>query len=72
MVGIGISLDLTKEKLLVVYTIHISKKVSLVSGKANNLGSLSHKLFHAYQDDKGRMPHTIYNELEAYVFSGVI
>lgn len=51
---------------------HISNKVSLVSGKANNLGSLSHELFHAYQDDKGRTPHTIYNELEAYVFSGVI
>lgn len=46
--------------------------VILVSGKANNLGSLSHELFHAYQDDKGRTPHTIYNELEAYVFSGVI
>lgn len=51
---------------------HISNKVSLVSGKANNLGSLYHELFHAYQDDKGRTPHTIYNELEAYVFSGVI
>lgn len=51
---------------------HISKKVSLVSGKDNNLGSLSHELFHAYQDDNGRTPHTIYNELEAYVFSGVI
>ena len=51
---------------------HINKKVSLVSGKANNLGSLSHELFHAYQDDNVRTPHTIYNELEAYVFSGVI
>ncbi len=51
---------------------HCSKKVSLVSGKGNNLGSLSHELFHAYQDDNGRTPHTVYNEVEAYVFSGVI
>ena len=49
-----------------------SNKVSLVSGNLNNLEALSHELFHAYQDDNGRKPHTIYNEVEAYVFSGVI
>ena len=47
-------------------------KVSLVSGRLNNIEALSHELFHAYQDDHGRIPHTVYNEIEAYVFSGLI
>ena len=49
-----------------------SNKVSLVSGKLNNMESLSHELFHAYQDDNGRIPHTVYNEVEAYIFSGMM
>ncbi len=49
----------------------LSNKVSLASGE-NNLTSLSHELFHAYQDDNGRTSQTIYNEVEAYVFSGVV
>ena len=49
-----------------------SNKVSLISGDLNNLEVLSHELFHAYQDDNGRTPHTVYNETEAYIFSGMI
>ena len=47
-------------------------KVSLVSGNLNNMEALSHELFHAYQDDNGRIPHTVYNEVEAYIFSGMM
>ena len=47
-------------------------KVSLVSGDLNNMEALSHELFHAYQDDNGRIPHTVYNEVEAYIFSGMM
>ena len=49
-----------------------SNKVSLVSGDLNNMESLSHELFHAYQDDNGRVPQTVYNETEAYIFSGMV
>ena len=49
-----------------------SNRISLARGSKNNLEALSHELFHAYQDDNGRIPHTIYNEVEAYVFSGII
>ena len=49
-----------------------SNKVSLVSGKLNNMEALSHELFHAYQDDNGRIPQTVYNEVEAYIFSGMM
>ncbi len=49
-----------------------SNKVSLVNGGLNNLEALSHELFHAYQDDNGRAPHTVYNETEAYIFSGMV
>ena len=47
-------------------------KVSLVGGESNTLEALSHELFHAYQDDHGRTPKTVYNEVEAYVFSSII
>ena len=47
-------------------------KVSLVSGELNNMEGLSHELFHAYQDDNGRIPGTVYNEVEAYIFSGMM
>ena len=50
----------------------LSNKVSLVKGNLNNLEALSHELFHAYQDDNGRMPPTVYNEVEAYIFSGIV
>ena len=47
-------------------------KVSLAGGELNTLEALSHELFHAYQDDHGRTPKTVYNEVEAYVFSSMI
>ena len=50
-----------------------SKSNNLYIGeKDNNSAVLSHELFHAYQDDHGRIPRTIYNEVEAYVFSQMI
>ena len=49
-----------------------TNKVSLAGGELNTLEALSHELFHAYQDDYGRTPKTIYNEVEAYVFSGMM
>ena len=49
-----------------------NNKVSLVSGIKNNMEALSHELFHAYQDDNGRSQRSIYNEVEAYVFCGLI
>ena len=48
-----------------------ANKVSLFKNQ-NDLKALSHELFHAYQDDNGRIPHTVYNEVEAYVFSGMV
>ena len=47
-------------------------KVTLVGGESNTLEALSHEIFHAYQDDYGRKPRTVYNEVEAYVFSSMI
>ncbi|MBR4199397.1 MAG: RHS repeat-associated core domain-containing protein [Bacteroidales bacterium] len=38
----------------------------------SELSILSHELFHAFQDENNREPHTIYNEVEAYVFMGMI
>ena len=37
-----------------------------------DLKTLSHELFHAFQDENTRVPRTIYNEVEAYVFMGMI
>ena len=42
-----------------------------LNGK-HSLSVLSHELFHAFQDENHRVPYTIYNEVEAYVFQGII
>ena len=43
-----------------------------LNGEHSSLSELSHELFHAFQDENHRIPHTIYNEVEAYVFQGII
>ena len=43
-----------------------------LNGRHPSLSVLSHEIFHAFQDENHRAPHTIYNEVEAYVFQGII
>lgn len=43
-----------------------------LNGRHPSLSVLSHEIFHAFQDENHRVPHTIYNEVEAYVFQGII
>lgn len=40
-----------------------------LNGHDNNLGTLAHELFHGYQDLNGRANHSIFNEVEANLFS---
>ena len=40
-----------------------------LNGHDNNIGTLSHELFHGYQDLNGRDNHSIFNEVEANLFS---
>ena len=50
---------------------YANKKVML--GKRHgSLTTLSHELFHAYQDFNGRNGRSIYNEVEAYLFQAII
>jgi hypothetical protein len=50
---------------------YANKKVMLGTHHGS-LVALSHELFHAYQDYKGRNGRSIYNEVEAYIFQAVI
>ena len=47
---------------------YVSSQNSLYMNGLSNISVLSHELFHAYQDENGRSPRNIYNEVEAYVF----
>jgi RHS repeat-associated protein len=38
----------------------------------NNVSTLSHELFHAYQDEMGQGGASIHNEIEAYVFQTMV
>ena len=40
-----------------------------LNGNDNNVGTLAHELFHGYQDMNGRDNHSIFNEIEANLFS---
>jgi hypothetical protein len=50
---------------------YVNKKVMLGT-RHGSLVVLSHELFHAYQDCKGRNGRSIYNEVEAYLFQAII
>lgn len=45
--------------------------VVVTKGK-NNLGTISHELFHAYQDDEGQGGRSIHNEVEAMLFQASV
>ena len=51
---------------------YVSSQNSLYMNGLSNISVLSHELFHAYQDENGRSPRNIYNEVEAYVFQGIM
>ena len=40
-----------------------------LNGRDNDVGTLAHELFHGYQDMYGRDNHSIFNEVEANLFS---
>ena len=46
-----------------------NKKTIYLNGDDKNIGTLSHEMFHAYQDYKGRSDASIFNEVEANLFS---
>jgi RHS repeat-associated protein len=50
---------------------YANKEVKLGT-RHRSLLALSHELFHAYQDYKGRNGRSIYNEVEAYIFQAII
>ena len=41
---------------------------TIVTKGKNDLGTISHELFHAYQDDEGQGGRSIHNEVEAMLF----
>ena len=50
---------------------YVNKKI-LLGNRYGNRVTLSHELFHAYQDLNGRSGRSIYNEVEAYIFQAII
>ncbi|KWW24246.1 MAG: hypothetical protein F082_1889, partial [bacterium F082] len=50
---------------------YVNEKI-LLGNRHGSLVILSHELFHAYQDLKGRNGRSMYNEVEAYIFQAII
>ena len=53
-------------------TVKYKNGAMLKMGGNNDLRSISHELFHAFQFDKGQGGATYFNEIEAYVFSEIV
>jgi RHS repeat-associated protein len=54
------------------YACYVRSEKTVYMNKNNGIGVLSHELFHAFQDLNGRGEASIYNEVEAYVFQGMV
>ena len=55
-----------------VYACYKSDKNTFHMNDHYDVGTVSHEIFHAYQDANGRGGPSIYNEVEAYVFQKII
>ena len=45
--------------------------INIIESVTNMDQTLSHELFHAYQDDNGQYGNTVHNEVEAYMFEAI-
>ena len=54
------------------YACYVRSEKTVYTNGHNDIGVLSHELFHAFQDLNGRGGASIYNEVEAYVFQGMV
>ena len=62
----------SKETKTNVDACYMSNENTFYMNGHNDVGAISHEIFHAYQDANGRSGRSIYNEVEAYAFQGMI
>ena len=46
--------------------------INIVDGVFDMKKTVSHELFHAYQDENGQYGNTVHNEVEAYMFEAIV